>query len=116
MAKAKAKMKRANAHNLALCSLDIIIGAENIATLSPRDLFDRERPDDFTAMFKLSRDWHRQNWFIEQVNLLKTAFYNYGLRIQAAEKKGRNKVKDWLEDPDRREALVRYDKYPNTKT
>jgi hypothetical protein len=37
-------------------SLDIVTGAQNLATLSPQDLLDRERPQ--------------------------TAFYNYGFRLQ----------------------------------
>lgn len=93
---------------LALCSLDIITGAQNLATLSPQDLFDRERPEDIRATFKLSRSWHKQNWFVEQVNNLRTAFYNYGLRIAPAEKNQKEKLKKWLDQPANRAELLRY--------
>ncbi len=65
----------------ALCSLDIVTGAQNLATLSPMDRFDWERRQHIRGSFKLSREWHEQNWFVEQVNLLKAAFSNYGLRL-----------------------------------
>jgi hypothetical protein len=103
-----------------MCSLDIVTGAQNLATLSPTDLFDRERPEDLKATFKLSRNWHKQNWFVEQVNQLKAAFYNYGLRIQAADGttglrdygttrgEGAAKLRKWMEDANNREALLRY--------
>ena len=44
---------------LALCSLDIITGAQNLATLSPQDLFDRERPEELERF-----DWraHRAHY------------------------------------------------------
>ena len=93
----------------AMCSLDIVTGAQNLATLSPTDLFDRERPEDLKATFKLSRNWHKQNWFVEQVKQLKAAFYNYGLRIRlsgASERgaSGALKLKEWREDANNREA------------
>ncbi len=103
------RSRRLDQQAQARCSLDIITGAQNLATLSPQDLFDRERPEDIRATFKLSREWHKQNWFVEQINQLKTAFYNYGLRILPVDKKaGRDTLKSWMEDPDNRESLLRY--------
>jgi hypothetical protein len=94
---------------LARCSLDIVTGAQNLATLSPAELFDRERPDDLQAMFKLARNWDKQNWLVEQVNKLKLAFYNYGCKLAPKDKKDKKKLEAWLdEDLDRREALERY--------
>jgi hypothetical protein len=107
-ARRRLQRKSMDQRDMALCSLDIVTGAQNLATLSPQDLFDRERPEDIRATFKLAREWHKQNWFVEQVNLLKAAFYNYGLRIAAADKAGRAKLKAWLDDPDQRESLLRY--------
>ena len=52
----------------ARCSLEIVTGVQNLATLSPTDLFDRERPEDLKATFKLSRNWHKQTWFVDQAN------------------------------------------------
>src|SRR6266498_2115051 len=93
---------------LALCSLDIITGAQNLATLSPQDLFDRERPEDVRATFKLARSWHKQNWFVEQINNLRAGFYNYGLRIAPTEKSQKDKLKKWLDRPANRAELLRY--------
>ena len=47
---------------------------------------------------------------MEQVNQLKAAFYNYGLRIQAGvgDTGGKAKLKKWMEDANNREALLRY--------
>ena len=90
-------------------SLDIVTGAQNLATLSPAELFDRERPDDLQAMFKLARNWDKQSWFVEQINKLKLAFYHYGCRIVPAQKADAKALEKWMEeDDDRREALWRY--------
>jgi hypothetical protein len=95
-------------------SLDIVTGAQNLATLSPAELFDRERPDDLQSMFKLARNWHKQSWFVDQVNKLKLAFYHYDPRIVpvAAGRQlqgDKKKLAEWMEKDDaRREALLRY--------
>jgi hypothetical protein len=89
-------------------SLDIITGAQNLTTLSPADLFDRERPEDVQASCKMSREWHKTNWFLETVIGLQASFYNYGLRIVPVDKKKAKTVKDWLANPVNREELERY--------
>lgn len=89
-------------------ALDIITGAQNLATLSPQDLFNRERPEDIRAMLKLARERHKENWFIEQITLLKQAFYNYALEIRAARKGGQKRLESWLAEAGNREALLRY--------
>src|SRR3974390_3281376 len=79
-------------------SLDIITGAQNLATLSPAELFDRERPDDLQAMFKLARNWDKQNWFVEQVNKLKLAFYHYGFRLVPVKPSDKKALQAWLDE------------------
>lgn len=93
-----------------MCSLDIVTGAQNLATLSPQDLFDRERPEDFQAAFKRARELHKENWFVRQVVKLQAAFMNYGLRVLPVDssKENRNKVKKWMAVPAQRGALLRY--------
>jgi len=89
-------------------SLDIITGAQNLTTLSPADLFDRERPEDVKAACKMSREWHKNNWFVETIIGLQGAFYNYGLRILPAQPNSKGKLKKWLEEPGQKAALLRY--------
>ena len=103
----KARLRRER--EFAKMSLDIVTGAQNLATLSPAELFDRERPDDLQAMFKLARNWDKQNWFVEQVNRLKQAFYHFGFQLVAVQKGEQKKLEKWLEaDMERRELLDRY--------
>jgi len=94
---------------LAKCSLDIETGAQNLATLSPEEIFDREHPVDLQAAFKLAREWDKQSWLVEQVNKLKLAFYHYGFRLVPHDKGAKDKLAEWLDaDDDRREGLYRY--------
>jgi len=48
-------------------SLDIVTGAQNLATLSPQDLFDRQRPEDIKAASKMSRDYLQPADMFEQL-------------------------------------------------
>ena len=103
----KARLRRER--EFAKMSLDIVTGAQNLATLSPAELFDRERPDDLQAMFKLARNWDKQNWFVERVNRLKQAFYHFGFQLVAVQKGEQKKLEKWLEaNMERRELLDRY--------
>ena len=99
---------RADLQAQARMSLDIVTGAQNLATLSPQDLFDRERPEDMRAMFKLARKWHKEHWFVEQALKLQKAFLNYGLRLTAEDDRGRAQLKKFMADPRKKGALLRY--------
>jgi len=84
---------------------DINTGA---VRLTSRDVLHGECRTPQQA-FTRARKWAQENWFVQQVNDLKLAFYHYGFRLTAKEPKDRAALKTaWDNDAALRLALTRY--------
>ena len=105
---ARNRSKPLDDSSLALLALDndISTGSQK---LRPEDLLSRERPATPQDAFKRSRSWCAENWFVEQINLLKRGFYTYGQAFVPVDPKDHDKLKKfWQEKPDVLRALNRY--------
>lgn len=75
----------------------------NIYTGEDKSLGALERgqacPKKPSTAMELARRWHRENWFINPVIQLRTAFYNYGFKLVPAGKPtaaARQELEKWL--------------------
>lgn len=86
-------------------SRDLNTGAVMMRGGDFRKMACATKPQD---AFARARRWQEENWFVQQVNDLKLAFYNYGIRFTAEDEAQREKIKKALKDPMMRLAVERY--------
>ena len=72
----------------------------NGKTLDIKNVGKRERPDTLPDQFKQAREWGGENWFVNTIVELKSAFANYRPVFVCAskEKAPRDKFKRWLDE------------------
>ena len=93
---ARNRIKSEDSSTLALLALDndISTGSQK---LRPEDLLSRERPATPQDGYKRARRWGEENWFVDQINQLKLAFYNHGQCFVPVNPKDHDRLKTYLE-------------------
>ena len=88
------------------CSIETLKGLQ----VSVADLTARERPEDPREAFATARQWAQSNYFIGGLHHLTNLFFNYGLKLTAADPAQRGAFAAWLAQEDG-EPELRAEKY-----
>lgn len=82
-----------------------IAGGKRIAELA----FGQDTPQtNVQDAIKKARYWFQYNWMVGTIVLMRLAFYNFGLKIKAADKKDADKVDEWAKREEISNEIHRY--------